>query len=77
MEFSPSYAAVPSCEYLEPHPSCHHILSDAFEIRPSLIAMVCTQTFSGGKDKSPYAHLQEFKQNCSLLTIPGMNQNTL
>jgi hypothetical protein len=38
MEFSPSYPAVPSREYLEPPPSCHPILSDGYE---SLIAMVC------------------------------------
>jgi hypothetical protein len=39
--------------------------------------MVHAQSFSGRKDESPYAHLQEFEENCSMLTIPGMNQNTL
>ena len=77
MEFSPSYPAVPSREYLEPPPSCHPILSDGYEIRPSLVAMVHAQSFSGKKDECPYAHLQIFEENCSLLIIPGMSQNTL
>jgi hypothetical protein len=77
MEFAPSYSAFPSREYLEPPQSCHPILSDAYEIHLSLIAMVHAQSFSGRKDESPYAHLPEFEQNCSLLTIPDMNQNTL
>ena len=77
MEFSPSYPAVPSRGYLEPPPSCHPILSDGYEIRPSLVAMVRAQSFSGRKDKCCYAHLQIFKENCSLLIIPGMTQNTL
>ena len=77
MEFSPSYPAVPSREYMEPPPSCHPILSDGYEIRPSLVAMVCAKSFSGRKDECPYTHLQEFEENCSLLSILGMNQNTL
>ena len=77
MEFSPSYLAVPSREYLEPPPSCHRILSDGYEIRPSLVAMVHAQSFSGRKDECPYAHLQTFEENCSLLIIPGMTQHTL
>jgi hypothetical protein len=39
--------------------------------------MVHAQSFFGRKDECPYAHLQEFEENCSLLTIPSMNQNTL
>jgi len=77
MEFSPSYLAVPSREYMEPPPSSHPILSDGYEICPSLVAMVCSKSFSGRKDEYPYAHLREFEENCSLLTIPGINQNTL
>ena len=77
MEFSTSYPAVPYHEYMELPPSCHPILSDGYEIRPSLVAMVRASTFSGRKDESPYTHLQEFEQNCSLLIIPGMNQDTL
>ena len=77
MEFSPSYPAVPSHEYLEPPPSCHSIQSDGYEIRLSLIAMVRAQSFSSRKDKCPYAHLQIFEENCSLLIIPGMTQHTL
>ena len=77
MEFSPSYPVVPYREYMEPPPSCHPILSDGYEIRPSLVAMVCASPFSGRRDECPYTHLQEFEENCSLLIIPGMNQNTL
>ena len=77
MEFSPSYPAVPYREYMEPPPSCHPILSDGYEIRPSLVAMVRASPFSVRRDEYPYTHLQEFKENCSLLIIPGMNQNTL
>ena len=73
----PSYPAVPSRGYLEPPPSCHPILSDGYEIHPSLLAMVRAQSFSGKKDKCPYAHLQIFEENCSLLIIPDMTQNTL
>ena len=39
MEFSSSYPVVSSSEYLEPPPSCHPIISDGYEIRPSLVAM--------------------------------------
>ena len=77
IKFSPSYPVVPSSEYLELPPSCHPILSDGYEIRPSLVAMVRAQSFSGKKDECPYAHLQIFKENCSLLIISGMSQNTL
>ena len=68
---------VPSHEYLEPPQSCHPILSDGYEARPSLVAMVLAQSFSGKKDECPYAHLQIFEENCSLLIIPSMTQNTL
>ena len=56
MEFSPSYPVVPSSEYLEPPPSCLPILSDGYEIHPSLVAMVRAQSFSGRKDECPYPH---------------------
>ena len=77
MEFSRIYPVVPSSEYFEPPPSYHPILSDGYEIRPSLVAMVRAQSFSGIEDECPYAHLQVFEENCSLLIIPGMTQNTL
>ena len=77
MEFSSSYPIVPSREYLEPPPSCHPILSDGYEIRPSLVAMVRAQSFSGRKDECPYAYLQTFEENCFLLIIPSMTQHTL
>jgi len=77
MESAPSYLAVPFHEYMEPPPSCHPILSDGYKIHPSLVAMVRAKSFSSRKDECPYTHLQEFEENCSLLSIPGMNQNTL
>ena len=77
MEFSPSYPVVLSSKYLEPPPSYHPILSDGYEIHHSLVAMVRAQSFSGRKDDCPYAHLQVFEENCSLLLIPGMTQHTL
>ena len=77
MEYPPSYPAVPYREYMEPPPSCHPILSDGYEIYPSLVAMVRASTFSGRRDECPYAHLREFEENCSLLIIPGMNPDTL
>ena len=77
MEYPPSYPAVPYREYMEPPPSCHPILSDGYEIRPSLVAMVCAKSFSCRNDECPYTHSQEFEENCSLLSIPGMKQNTL
>ena len=39
--------------------------------------MVRAKSFSSRKDECPYTHLQEFEENCSLLSIPGMNQHTL
>jgi hypothetical protein len=77
MEFSPIYLVVPSSEFLEPPQSCHPILSDGYEIRPSLVAMVRAQSFSGRKDECFYAHVQVFEENCSLLLIPDMTQHTL
>ena len=77
MEYPASYPVVPYREYVEPPPSCHPILSDGYKIRPSLVAIVRAQSFSGKKDECPYAHLQTFEENCSLLIIPGMSQNTL
>ena len=76
MEYSPSYLAVPSRGYLEPPPSSHPILSDGYEIRPSLVAMVRAQSFSGKKDECPYAHLQIFEENCSLLIMSVFTAKT-
>jgi hypothetical protein len=77
MEFPPSYPADPFHEYMEPPPSCHPILSDGYEIRPSLVAIVRASPFSGRRDECPYTHLGEFQENCSLLIILEMNQDTL
>jgi hypothetical protein len=39
--------------------------------------MILAQSFFGREDECPYAHLQVFEENCSLLIIPGMTQHTL
>ena len=57
MEFSPIYPVVPSSEYLELPRSCHPILSDGYEIRRSLVAMILAQSFFGREDECPYAQL--------------------
>jgi len=76
MDFSPNYPVVPSHEYLELPPSCHPILYDGYKISPSLIAMVRTQSFNGRMDECSYAHLQDIEENCRLLIILGMTQNS-
>ena len=62
---------------MEPPPSYDPILSDGYEIRPNLVVKVHASSFSGRKDECPYTHLQEFEENCSLLSIARMTQNTL
>src|SRR6187455_2490014 len=69
--------SAPKGDCLEPPPSSHPILTPSYELRPSFIAMVREQTFSGTNAESPYAHLREFEQLCSCLTIVGMTQETL
>ena len=58
-------------------PSCHPILTPGYEIPPSLVAMVRSQSFSGRWDENPYTHLREFEQNCSIISIPGMHHETV
>ena len=58
-------------------PSCHPILAPGYEIPPSLVAMVRSQSFSGRRDENPYTHLREFEQNCSIISIPGMHHETV
>ena len=69
--------SAPKGEYLDPLPSSQPIETTCYELRPSLIAVVRAQSFAGIKDENPYAHLREFEQNCSIITIPGMPQDTL
>ena len=69
--------SAPRSEYLEPPPSSQPIHTPGYELRPSLIAMVRAQSFAGIKDENPYTHLREFEQNCSIINIPGISQETL
>ena len=69
--------SAPSDEFLEPPQSSKPITASSFELRPSFIAMVWEQTFSGHDNENPYHHLREFEQLCSCLSIAGMAQETL
>ena len=67
----------PKGELLEPPPSSHPILTNGYELRPTLIAMVREQSFSGWEDENPYTHLRELEQLCSCLIFSGMTQETI
>jgi len=69
--------SAPSGEFLEPPQSSKPITASGFELRPSFIAMVWEQPFSGYELENPYHHLREFEQMCSCLSIAGMAQETL
>jgi hypothetical protein len=58
-------------------PSSKPTLADAYELRPQLIEMVQTNTFSGIEDEDPYHHLQQFEQTCDCLDIEGMSDETI
>ena len=78
MDFTPILKFfAPKGDMLEPPPSSHPILSDGYELRPALIAMVREQSFSGLADEDPYTHLRDFEQLCSCRNIPGMTQETI
>ena len=49
--------AAPMGASLEPPPSSKPILTNRYELHPCFIAKVLEQSFSGGKDDNPYAHL--------------------
>jgi hypothetical protein len=49
--------SAPKGEFLEPPQSSKHITASGFEPRPSFIAMVREQPFSGFDDENPYHHL--------------------
>jgi hypothetical protein len=57
-------------EFLEP-PSKPKILS-GYELRPSFIAMVRAQPFSGQENENTCNHLLEFEEMCLCLSISGM-----
>jgi hypothetical protein len=64
-------------EFLEPPQSSRPIIASSYELRPSFIAMVQDQSFSGLENEDPYTHLREFELLCSCLTIASMTQETL
>ena len=69
--------SAPGPHYFELQPSSHPILTPGYEIRPSLVAMVRSQSFSGCKDENTYTHLHEFEQNYSIISIPGKHHETV
>ena len=69
--------SAPKGEFLEPRQSSKPIIASSYELRPSFIAMVQEQTFSGFDYENPYHHLREFEQLCACLTILSISQETL
>jgi len=69
------YAAASGAE-LEAPSSSQAILAVHYELRPSLIAMVQENPFSGEGDENPYTHLRDFEQLCSCIHIQGMRRVT-
>ena len=69
--------SAPKGEFVEPPQSLKPIIASSFELRPSFIAMVREQTFSGHDNENPCHHQREFEQLCSCLSITGMAQETL
>ena len=69
--------AAPTGAELEPASSSKAILACHYELRPSLIAMVQENPFSGEGDENPYTHLRDFEQLCSCIHIQGMRRVTL
>ena len=62
-------------EFSEPPPKLNFL--SGYELRPSLIAIVWAQPFSGHYNENPCHHLHEFKEMCLCLSISGMIQETL
>ena len=62
---------------MEPPSSSQAIWAVRYELRPSLIAMVHENPFSGEGDENPYTHLRDFDQLCSCIHIQGMRRVTL
>ena len=67
----------PKGEFFEPPQCADAISASGYELRPSFIAMVREQSFSGRISENPYHHLREFEQLCSFILVEGMTQNTL
>jgi hypothetical protein len=61
-----------SNEFIDPSTS-----TSIYGLNPDIIAMVQSHTFPGAINEEPYNHLQQFKDMCSFLIIPGMTQETL
>jgi hypothetical protein len=62
MDSTPIYKfSAPKGEFLEPPQSSKPITTSSYELKPSFIAMVQAQSFSGLKDENPYTHLREFE----------------
>ena len=62
---------------LRPKGSSKPIQTQAYELRPCLIAMVQNQSFSGKEDENPYLHIRDFERTCDCLRIEGMSDKTL
>ena len=71
------FSAPSHSSHRERPPSCRPILTPGYEIPPSLVAMVRSQSFSGHHDENPYTHLREFEQNYSIISISGMHHETV
>ena len=53
--------SAPKDKFVEPPQSSKPITASSYELRPSFIAMVQEQTFSGLDYENPYTHLREFE----------------
>ena len=68
-----TYSAPKELSYRSSQP----ITSTAYELRPRLIEMVQSQTFSGMPDEDPILHLRTFDEICNCLRIEGMSDETI
>jgi hypothetical protein len=59
-------------EFLEPPSFSKSKLSSGYELHPRFKAMVWAQPFSDYDNEDSFNHLQDFKEMCSCLSIPGM-----
>ena len=57
--------------------SSQPITSTTYELRPRLIEMVQSHTFSGKLDEDPILHLRTFDEICNCLRIEGMTDETI
>jgi hypothetical protein len=61
----------PTIVDLELPKSSNPILSESYELRPCLVEMVKSQSFSGKEDENPHIHLNEFEQTWYDRTAPS------